>query len=191
MWFFVGLIEAIQAYLETHLSPTRAAKIDALDADITTRAPAATALTDATWTNAKAAHIDADITSRASQASVDTVDAKVSAIESGIDWATKAPEAALASTSSGSYVTVVSVADSGYLQSVWQRTTTSASGNGSLRITIDAGEATEKIITLADITASDSPAFSLSLTYRFAHSLLVEHFASGPTIQTAAAYVVD
>lgn len=49
----------------------RAAKLDHLNADITTRAPAATALSNTTWTDARAAaldNLDAAITSRAAAA---------------------------------------------------------------------------------------------------------------------------
>jgi hypothetical protein len=43
-------------------------------ADIATKAPSATALSNAVWTNAAAAYLDAAISSRASQTSVNTID---------------------------------------------------------------------------------------------------------------------
>lgn len=51
--------KAIYDHLTTYLSSTRAAKIDNLDAAVTTRAAASTALSNATWTNALATAIGA------------------------------------------------------------------------------------------------------------------------------------
>ncbi len=47
--------------LESRLTATRAAKIDNLDATISSRASATTALTNATWTDVKAGHLDSSI----------------------------------------------------------------------------------------------------------------------------------
>jgi hypothetical protein len=63
-----GRLKTIADYLTTHLSSTRAAKIDNLDAAISTRAPASTALTNATWTPTRAGHLDL-ISSRAAESS--------------------------------------------------------------------------------------------------------------------------
>jgi hypothetical protein len=49
-----GKIKAVYDHLTTHLASARAAKIDNLDAAISTRAAASTALSNATWTNALA-----------------------------------------------------------------------------------------------------------------------------------------
>lgn len=57
-----GKLKTISDYLTTNLSTTRAAKVDNLDAAMSTRAAAATALTNATWTDARAAKIDAILT---------------------------------------------------------------------------------------------------------------------------------
>lgn len=53
-----GKLKTISDYLTTHFASTRAAKIDNLDAAISTRAAAATALTNATWTDVRAAKLD-------------------------------------------------------------------------------------------------------------------------------------
>lgn len=45
-------------HLTTHLASARAAKIENLDAAISTRAPASTAMSNATWSDAKAGFID-------------------------------------------------------------------------------------------------------------------------------------
>jgi hypothetical protein len=50
-----GKLKATYDHLMTHLASARAAKIDNLDAAISTRAPASTALSNGTWTNALAA----------------------------------------------------------------------------------------------------------------------------------------
>ena len=52
-----GKLATISTYLTTNLSALRAAKIDNLDAAISTRAPASTALTNATWTDTLATKI--------------------------------------------------------------------------------------------------------------------------------------
>lgn len=54
--------------LANKLTAARATLIPNLDATIASRAPAATALSDATWTAARAARLDADISSRAAAA---------------------------------------------------------------------------------------------------------------------------
>jgi hypothetical protein len=59
-----GKLSTIYTYLTTHLGSTRAAKIDNLDATVSSRAAASTALSSATWTNTKAGYIDAAITGR-------------------------------------------------------------------------------------------------------------------------------
>lgn len=53
-----GKLATISTYLTTNLSALRAAKIDNLDVAISTRASASTALTNATWTDVRAAKID-------------------------------------------------------------------------------------------------------------------------------------
>ena len=49
-----GKLKTIADYMTTNLSPTRAAKIDNADVATSTRAPASTALSTATWTAAMA-----------------------------------------------------------------------------------------------------------------------------------------
>lgn len=56
-----GKLATIYTHLTTYLSSTRAAKIDNLDTTISSRAAASTALSNATWTNAKADYLDMPI----------------------------------------------------------------------------------------------------------------------------------
>lgn len=58
-----GKIKAVADYLLNNLSVLRAAKIEFLDAYMTSRAPAATALSNATWTDVRAAKLDSITTS--------------------------------------------------------------------------------------------------------------------------------
>lgn len=53
-----GRLKAIYTYLTSYLSATRCAKIDNLDAAMSTRAAAATALSSATWTAARAGYLE-------------------------------------------------------------------------------------------------------------------------------------
>jgi len=53
-----GKLATIYTHLTTHLGSTRAAKIDNLDAAISTRSAAATALSTATWTGTRAGYLD-------------------------------------------------------------------------------------------------------------------------------------
>lgn len=69
-----GKLKTISDHLTTNLSTTRAAKVDNLDAAISTRAPASTALTNATWTNARAEKIDT------LETKIDTLETKVDAL---------------------------------------------------------------------------------------------------------------
>lgn len=59
-----GKTKAIYDYLTTYLSSTRCAKIDNLDAAVTTRAAASTALSNAMWTDAKAGYLDGALSGR-------------------------------------------------------------------------------------------------------------------------------
>lgn len=53
-----GRLKAIYTYLTSYLSATRCAKIDNLDTTLTSRAPASTAVSSATWTAARAGYLD-------------------------------------------------------------------------------------------------------------------------------------
>lgn len=59
-----GKLKTIIDYLAANLSTVRAAKIDNLDAAISTRAAAATALSSATWTATLASYLDGPISGR-------------------------------------------------------------------------------------------------------------------------------
>lgn len=56
-----GKLKAISDYLTTNLAAVRATKIDNLDAAISTRAPASTAVSSTDWTPARAAKLDGAI----------------------------------------------------------------------------------------------------------------------------------
>lgn len=53
-----GKLKTISDYLTTNLAAVRTAKIDQLDASVSSRASASTALSNATWTNGRAAQLD-------------------------------------------------------------------------------------------------------------------------------------
>lgn len=53
-----GKLKSVYDHLTTYLSSTRCAKIDNLDAAISSRAAASTALSSGTWTATKAGYID-------------------------------------------------------------------------------------------------------------------------------------
>lgn len=53
-----GRLKTVADHLSTYLSSTRCARIDYLDAAISGRAPAGTALSNATWTDARAGFLD-------------------------------------------------------------------------------------------------------------------------------------
>lgn len=59
-----GKLKTISDWLTTYWTAARAAKVDNLDAAITTRAAASTALTNATWSDAKAGYLDGAISGR-------------------------------------------------------------------------------------------------------------------------------
>lgn len=74
--------------LANDLSTARAVKIDNLDALMTSRAPAVTALSTVTWTNPRAAaldNLDTTVASRASTADVTTVGSAVAAVQADTD----------------------------------------------------------------------------------------------------------
>ena len=59
-----GKLKAINDYLTTYWTTTRAAKVDNLDAAVTSRAAAATALSTATWTGTMAGYLTGPISGR-------------------------------------------------------------------------------------------------------------------------------
>lgn len=58
MWTMLAGVPGKLKTLIDRLTATRAANLDKLDANITTRAPASTALTNAVWTDARAGKLD-------------------------------------------------------------------------------------------------------------------------------------
>ena len=163
-------------------------------------------------------NLDAAVSDTATQASLDTLDGKVVVVDTvvdgidtkvgavspassgtdtlfkylkkiddknigGIDWATKTPQGASAATASGALASVVSVSGSGYLMGI-----STVGNSGQVEITIDAGEATEEVITYTTGGAT----LSLSFTFYFAVSLDVEHNSSdGSSVRTNVSYVLD
>lgn len=65
--------------LVSRLTSARASNLDNLNATVSSRAPSSTALSNATWTNAKAAFLDAAISGRASDADMATLLSRVPA----------------------------------------------------------------------------------------------------------------
>lgn len=72
-----GKLKSVYDHLTTYLSSTRCAKIDNLDAAISTRAAAATALSSGTWTSTKAGYIDMAISGVCRIKSIQKVDITV------------------------------------------------------------------------------------------------------------------
>lgn len=80
----LGLPSKVKSLLD-RLTATRAANLDSIDTTVSSRAPASTALSNATWTNTKAGQIDASVSSRASQTSVNTVSSNVTSVLNNAD----------------------------------------------------------------------------------------------------------
>lgn len=59
-----GYLDNLNQFAGSYFTASRGAKLDNLDAAITSRAVATTALSNATWTDTKAAYLDAAISSR-------------------------------------------------------------------------------------------------------------------------------
>lgn len=168
-----GKLKTISDYLTTHLASARAAKIDNLDAAISTRAAASTALTNATWSDARAAKLDG-----AAQAADPLLGVPIAANFGTTEY----------STSSTAYVTAVSITGKGVLKGVLQKNGT-ASTFAYLKVTIDGVVVRD---TISGSTASAIYQIPIGAGYTtldgfsgfdfipFKSSLLIEHKLSGP-----------
>jgi len=112
-----GKLKSVYDYLTTYLSSTRCAKIDNLNVAVDTRAPASTALSNATWTSALAtllgtlAPVKSDLTVIAANFPTNIVQ---SATANG---AIGYPNTLL-STYSTSYVDVLSISGKGFINGI-------------------------------------------------------------------------
>lgn len=75
-----GKLKSVYDHLTTYLSSTRCAKIDNLDAAISSRAAASTALSSGTWTATKAGYIDMAISGVCRIKSIQKVDITVASL---------------------------------------------------------------------------------------------------------------
>lgn len=116
-----GKLKTINDWLVNNLSVARTAKIDNLDAAISTRAVASTALTNVTWTDARAAKLDG-----AAQAADPLLGVPIAANFGAASY----------STASTTYVTALSITGKGVLKGVLQSNGTAGS-LAYLKVTID------------------------------------------------------
>jgi len=68
----LGLPGRIKILID-RITSTRASNLDNLNATVSSRAPASTALSSSVWTGTRAGYLDASIADRASQSSVDAI----------------------------------------------------------------------------------------------------------------------
>jgi len=68
----LGLPGRIKILMD-RITSTRASNLDNLNASVSSRAPASTALSSSVWTGTRAGYLDASISGRASQSSVDAI----------------------------------------------------------------------------------------------------------------------
>ena len=68
----LGLPGRIKILID-RITSTRASNLDNLNATVSSRAPASTALSSSVWTGTRAGYLDASIAGRASQSSVDAI----------------------------------------------------------------------------------------------------------------------
>ena len=68
----LGLPGRIKILID-RITSTRASNLDNLNATVSSRAPASTALSSSVWTGTRAGYVDASISGRASQSSVDAL----------------------------------------------------------------------------------------------------------------------
>lgn len=154
-----ALISAVQKVvndLRADYTTARAAKLDNLDGAVSGRAPASTALSTSTWTNAKASYLDAPISTAlflknprhlpvwiviSNQVQVGSSGAALNTDGFFTNFA--GPYGAYASaTANDTWFTVCNLTSvSGFFFNAWSPMSNTASDRLSLRITIDGGSA--------------------------------------------------
>jgi hypothetical protein len=195
-----GKLKTISDWLTTYWTAARAAKIDYLDAAISSRAPAATAVSNVDYTPARAAALD-------SVAPVSTNPILSPPIANGLTLPTNtfssnvtynalttACAGQYASSTSTSYVAAVNVAGKGVLNFL----AFSASGaTGNLRLTIDGvviftlSNDNNKVCIGAIQVQSPNPYDIYGVTYDnipFKQSLLIEHLTNNSSYQVTTVY---
>jgi hypothetical protein len=78
--FIINISSKLKSLLNT-LTSARAANFANLDAAISSRAPATTALSSSVWTNPKAGYLDAALSSRAAQATLNTINSNLNILD--------------------------------------------------------------------------------------------------------------
>jgi len=80
----LGLPGRIKILID-RITSTRASNLDNLNATVSSRAPASTALSSSVWTGTRAGYLDASISGRASQSSVDAIPASpIKSVQRGL-----------------------------------------------------------------------------------------------------------
>ena len=147
-----GKLKTISDYLAAYLSPTRCAKIDNLDTTLTSRAPASTALSTATWTGTRAGFLDKiEGPAVAPPTGHSLPDDQITTTSSGNPPSVLALCAKSGDVSVSSYTTVLNVSGRGVLTFAALYFATS-SGNGYMKIIVDG-------VTLIEQSTDNSQAF--------------------------------
>lgn len=171
MWFLAGLPSKLKVLVD-RLTSARAANLDNLNATVSSRAPASTALSNAVWTDTRAGKLDSIERAVVSRSPTNLV-----------YFQTYAPYTAV-----GTY-NVVNISGAGVLNYCAMRLQagTGNSGNGYLKVTIDGvvvvnrycsinsgGDATFTVVgswnSTTGISALDSVPFNSSLLIQIIHN---------------------
>jgi hypothetical protein len=193
-----GKLKTISDWLTTYWTAARAAKVDYLDAAISSRAPAATAVSNVDYTPVRATALD-------SVASIGTNPILSPPIANGLTLPTSSFSSNIAyyalmtacagqyvASVSASYTTVVSVTGKGVLNFL-----AFCGAAGNLRLTIDGvviftlSNDANKICVGALQVQSSSPYDIYGITYDnipFKQSLLIEHLSSTAGNQVITVY---
>lgn len=107
-----GKLKTISDWLTTYWTAARAAKVDYLDAAISGRAPASTALSNATWTNGRAALLDGIIQNSVINSIQSGAFANSGALSSGDTLGAKYADITITSVNTAKSVVIIS--GSGY-----------------------------------------------------------------------------
>lgn len=121
-----GKLATISTHLTSYLSSTRAAKIDNCDTTVSSRAPSSTALSNATWTDAKAGFVDMAISGVARIKSIQHVYASLS---TGTDYTVGGNIAIAAVTTSKALVIFNGMSGN---SNTWQTTSLRLTGSTTL-----------------------------------------------------------
>lgn len=187
-----GKLKTISDYLTTNWTATRATKVDNLDAAISTRAPASTALTNATWTDVRAEKLDG-ITAAVSSIIATNWPSTPSYTPITSNTLYACAGGTMTSTNSTSWVDALNITGSGVINFIagYHGTAAGQPGGMYLRVTVDgvvlpvvSASNTYQAIVGAICAYYDAAAaafFITGVTYdqiNFKTSLRIEHYAA-------------